>query len=265
MEDQLDKGLEGMPPVEDTGSAGTPPEAGGGSLGSASVPETDADGLPTDNAARTSLGRKLTRYEQQMKEMSESLNRMNEMMMRQMEERSYTPPARHDAFTPAQDEPDDEVVVTTWKDVKRLQEAEERKKTEKQVAYQNQYIRHVKQRPFMVKDTPGDIHAEVEREMMGENARFYPIHTGDPRRDAEINYGLAKAKVLERKYSQAVQKPNVRGDRPTPPAGMTATTRTPAASVKPVQLDEYAEKFVRALGKSPDDPWVQNSLNRKED
>jgi hypothetical protein len=262
MEDQLDKGLEQMPPADEAGSAGVPPEAGGGSAVSADTGAVDADGLPVDNAARTSLGRKLTRYESQMQEMRDSLQRMSDLMMRQQEERSYAPPAR---VNEPVDDPDDEKIVTTWKDVKRLQAAEKRQEEEQRNTYQNTYIRHVKQRPFMVKDTPGDIHVEVERELMGENARFYPKHTEDPRRDAEINYGLAKARVLERKYTQATQKPNVRGDRPTPPTGVTATTRTPAATVKPVELDEYASKFVRALGKSPDDEWVQKSLNRKDE
>jgi hypothetical protein len=222
-------------------------------------PELDADGLPVDNAARSSLGRKLTRYEQQMAEMRDTMNRMNEMLMRQSEER-YTPPAS----SPEHEDDLDDQVVTTFRDVKKLQRIEQDKEIKKQMAYQGVYANQIAQRPFRAKDTPADIHEEIRRELLETNPAQYRKVTMDPMRDAEINYGLAKAKVLERRYSELTQRPNVRGDRPSSPTGVTATTRTAAAPVITEKLDDVSEKFVRAMGAKPEDEWVQNSIKRKD-
>jgi hypothetical protein len=256
-EDQRDQSLEQKPPVPAAANASLWDDEVQSDVGEqpAATPqaELDADGLPTDNAARSSLGRKLTRYEQQMNEMRDSLNRMNDMMSRQMEERQYSPPSR--SFPDGQTEDDlDDQVVTTYRDVKKLQNIEQQKAQQQQIRYQGAYSQYVNERPFRAKDTPADIHDEIKRELLETGSAQYRKHTSNPIQDAEINYGLAKAKVLERRYSEAIGRPNVRG----------ATSRTPAAPVKSEKLDEVSEKFVRAMGANPEDEWVQNSIKRKD-
>ena len=230
-----------------------------------STGEVDQDGLPVDNTARSSLGRKLTRYEQQMGEMRETINRMNDMMTRQMEERQYQPPPSS-GFPGGQPEEEDldDQVVTTYRDVKKLQSIEQRKALQKQMQYQGAYAQYVTQRPFRAKDTPADMHEEIRRELLEDGAARYQVVTGNPVRDAEINYNLAKTRVLEKRYSEVTQRPNVRGDRPSSPTGMTAATRTPASPVPVEKLDEVSEKFVRAMGAKPEDEWVQTSIKRKD-
>lgn len=226
-------------------------------------PEPQIPPEPADNAERSQLGRRLKRVEESLGTLS-SLQTKLDKIAELMEPRA----AGYDSFTtPPGTGPSEEMpqYINTPEDFERYERIKRQKEEAVYERYRQGYVGTVKARGLRDPSTPPDLHAEIEKELLvtGVNNPKYARHTGHPMRDAEINYGLAKAEVLSRRYAQDSTRPNVRGDRANPPSGVTAATRVAGSPAQKVELDEYARKFVSAIGKSPEDEWVQNSLKKK--
>lgn len=218
---------------------------------------------PTDNTERSQLGRRLKRVEESLGTLASLQNKLDKIA-ELMEPRT----AGYDSYAAPRDTgPSEEMpqYINTPEDFERYERIKRQKEEAVYERYKQGYVGTVKARGLRDPSTPPDLHAEIEKELLvtGVNNPKYARHTGHPMRDAEINYGLAKAEVLSRRYTQDVNRPNVRGDRANPPSGVTAATRVAGSPAQKVELDEYARKFVSAIGKSPEDEWVQNSLKKK--
>lgn len=210
-------------------------------------PETDP-GVeePVDNKERSRLGRRFTQLETEFKQQRETLARMEQMLA--------SPHALPSA--PPEDEFDSDKILTVGEFEKY--EQRKREKAERQQAeYRSVYIQTIKSL-----STDPEMHSEIEKELL-TNVAEYPTHTGhkNPMHDARVNYRLARAAVIEKKF--AVTKPNVRGGN-NAATGVTATTRTQAAPKKIVKLDEVTAKFARAMGHSEDSDFVQKSVTRDD-
>lgn len=229
--------------------------------GETTQPQTDAlPAEPVDNAERSHLGRRLKRVEESLGTLG-SLQQKLDKIAELMEPRttSYDPFSAPRETGPTEEMPQ---YINTPEDFRKFQEIEKRKEEVQQERYSKGYVGYVKSRGLRDASTPPELHSEIEKELLVTGISRYMRHTGNPVKDAEINYGLAKAEVLSRKYFNDANRPNVRGDRQNPPAGVTAATRTATPAAPKVELDEYARKFVNALGKSPDDEWVQKSIKK---
>lgn len=192
---------------------------------------------PEENAERSRLGRRLSRQEQEISSMKDTLERLLSVM-----ERKETSNAYEEEIDP--DEP-----LTL-----RKQELLRRKEQENSEFYKRDYIRTI----HGMMDTGGEMHDSIVEELL-TNVSIYPTHTNhsNPIKDASINYRLAEANILKKKVGI---KPNVRGES-TKGAGLSTDVKS-GSSTKKVQLDEYAQKAMKAW--DLDDDFVQNSLNRKE-
>ena len=248
---------EGTSPMEGQGEL---PLGDGETYQPPAEPEIPAE--PVDNAERSQLGRRMKRVEESLGTLSvleQKLSKIAELI--EPRTTSYDPfEAQPRNAGPTEEMPQ---YINTPEDFRKFQEIERKKEEAFNERYSKGYVGYVKSRGLRDASTPPEIHAEVEKELLVTGINRYMRHTGNPIKDAEINYGLAKAEVLSRKYFTDANKPNVRGDRANPPAGVTAATRTAVPATPKVELDEYARKFVSALGKSPDDQRIQNTLNKK--
>lgn len=208
-------------------------------------PEPDVD-EPTDNKERSRLGRRFTQLESEFQQQREILARMESMLA--------SPHALPSA--PPEDEYDSDKILTVG-EFEKYERTKREKAERQQVAYRSSYIQTIKSL-----STDPELHSEIEKEML-TNVAEYPTHTGhqNPVHDARVNYRLARAAVIEKKY--AVPKPNVRGGN-NAPTGVTATTRTQAAPRKTVKLDETTSKFARAMGLDEDSEFVQQSVTRTD-
>ena len=219
-----------------------PPETQGDVDVSAKKVEPDE---PLDNAERSRLGRRFSKLEQDFMETKQMLGRMEELLQ------TRETPARREEDRPPE-------YITTPDDLDKYLEIRQLKEAARQTEYARSYIGTVKTLPT------DDIHDEVLKEMLEDNVSAYLRHTGDPRRDAQINYRLAKAAVLEKKIAAQRAKPNVKGDKEHGATGVTATSRVSPPPKETVELDEWSKKFVKAVGASSDDEWVQKSIKRTD-
>uniref|UniRef100_A0A6M3JVU0 Uncharacterized protein n=1 Tax=viral metagenome TaxID=1070528 RepID=A0A6M3JVU0_9ZZZZ len=208
-------------------------------------PEPDVD-EPVDNKERSRLGRRFTQLESEFGGIKDTLTRMEQMLA--------TPHALPSVLP--EDEYDSDKILTVGEFEKY--ERTKREKSERQQAmYRNTYVQTIKS----LGDDP-DMHAEIEKELL-TNVAEYPTHTGhqSPAHDAKVNYRLARAAVIEKKFS--VPKPNVRGGT-NAATGVTATTRTQSPPKQVVKLDEATSKFAKAMGLAEDSDFVQQSVTRTD-
>lgn len=215
---------------------------------------------PSDNAERSQLGRRVQRMEESLKALSTLESRLGRMMEMMEQGSAFAPPQKHPWETGQPEEMPQ--YINTPEDFEKYERIKRQKEAAESEHYQRGYVGYIRSRGLKDVSTPPDLQSEIEKELLITGRGKYLRHTNDPIRDAEINYGLAKAEVLSRRYSTDANRPNVRGDRPNPPAGVTASTRTAAPPSNNVELDEYSRKFIQALGKDPNDPRVQGALKK---
>lgn len=208
-------------------------------------PEVEPD-EPIDNRERSRLGRRFTQLESELRSTKETLARMEQMLA--------SPQSLPSA--PLDDEYDSDKILTVG-ELEKYERAKQEKRDRQQSVYRSQYVQTIKSL-----STDPDLHAEIEKEML-TNISEYPTHTNhqNPVHDAKVNYRLARAAVIEKKY--AVPKPNVRGGV-NAPTGVTATTRTATPPRKIVKLDEATAKFAKAMGLDEESEFVQQSVTRSD-
>lgn len=209
----------------------------------AEVPGVDE---PTDNKERSRLGRRFTQLESEFQQQRDTLARMEAMLAS-----PHALPA-----APPEEEYDSDKILTVG-EFEKYERTKREKEERRQITYRNSYIQTIKNL-----STDPDMHAEIEKEIL-TNVADYPTHTGhqNPVHDARVNYRLARAAVIEKKY--AVPKPNVRGGT-NAATGVTATTRTTSSPKQVVKLDETTSKFAKAMGLAEDSDFVQQSVTRTD-
>jgi len=198
--------------------------------------------VPEDHP--TKLGRKVKYLEDSL---TTVLNKFDTLMSRFEERGQPGVPA------PAHEEPGQ--VPTYVRETVEYLSKQQKVEQEQQRKYADGYIAAVRKGEDDIDD---DVHAAVEQELLETNFRLYEKHTGDPVRDARLNYNIALAKILKQRTSKG--KPNVKGDQETSPTKLSSNSSNAEPAVKLVEPDEHAAKFIRAMGAKIDDPWVQESL-----
>jgi hypothetical protein len=216
-------------------------------------PQQDSDDT-LDHKERSRLGRRFTKFEQEIDGLKQTIQQMTSVINQRSD------PYVDRAIAPDDDKPPVEY-ITTPQDLEAYEEWRGRQIEKKRNAYANRYVHGIKSMSYM----NNEMHAEIENELL-TNTNEYPTYTkfNDPIYDAKENYLRAENKLLKQKLVGAqVPKPNVRGGSNIP-SGVSTTTRINATPKATVKLDEYASKFVRAMGESEDSDWVQKSVARNE-
>jgi hypothetical protein len=200
-----------------------------------------------DNSEKSKLGRRLKRFEDRFMGVEGTLSRLEMMMSTQPPVREPTPPPDlpQTVYTP-----DDVVKVMDYHNQERARKAEQHR-----AAYEKAYVGTVLQ--MRGNDEQFE---DVAKELLTEGVERYAAHTGNPLKDAQINYKLAKAALLEKRITNA-PKPNVKGEQAVS-TGVSATQRVTPPAGKSVELDPFAKKFVQGLGLNDNDPWVQGVLKK---
>lgn len=215
--------------------------------------------VPEDHP--TKLGRRVSRMEERLESMFDKLDSFMSQSgsgARRAEpetEFGGVPPY----YTPEEDGAPDhlkETVVAVKQELAR----EAQRAEEAQQKYAEKYIREV-EKGFGESDE--ELHNAVVKELLHTNFKAYGKHTGNPDKDARINYGLAIAEVLRRQRTGARPAPNVKGDQQNAPTEVSSATHLGAPPIKKIELDEFSKKFLQAVGAKEDDPWVLESLGRK--
>jgi hypothetical protein len=213
------------------------------------APETEVSpdiDEPVDNKERSRLGRRFTQLESEFGGIKETLTRMEQMLASPQSLPSVPP----------EDEYDSDKILTVG-EFEKYERTKREKEERRQISYKNTYVQTIK-----ILATDHELHSEIEKELL-TNVADYPTHTGhqNPIHDARVNYRLARAAVIEKKYS--VPKPNVRGGT-NAATGVTATTRTQSSPKPVVKLDETTSKFAKAMGLAEDSDFVQQSITRTD-
>lgn len=232
------------PPVE--GNDGVSPSAiealGEERIGGDTPPQPETDS-PSDQQERSRLGRRFTKFEQEMADLKNKLSAVLAMNQRAMQ--------------PVEQETLPEY-VTTPEDVDKVIEARERKLARQYEAYQDVYMKTV----YSLSGLNTELHTEIENELF-TNCDEYPTYSKrkDPAGDARVNYMKAENKLLKSRLNTA-PKPNVRGGN-NAPTGLSGGDRVVNPPKPTIELDPYAKSFLKSLGEDASADWVQNSLGRK--
>lgn len=177
-----------------------------------------------DNKESSRLGRKVKKLEETISELTDLISRME--VAKQTEEEVN---------------PDD--IITVGEMDKYIENRENKKKAER-LQYQQQYaltFTNMNNESFS---------EEIEEEMY---KKFNEVVTGDPKRDAQINFLRAKTSILEKKVGE--KKVPVKGE--TPP-GINTGSKVAAPKKKQKQLDPAAEAFLKKEGLDRD--WVDGAF-----
>jgi hypothetical protein len=235
------------PPVE--GNDGVSPSAiealGEERIGGDTPPQPETDS-PSDQQERSRLGRRFTKFEQEMADLKSQLSTVVSTLT--MTQR---------AMQPAEKEVLPEY-VTTPQDVDMVIEAREKKLARQRDQYATGYIHAV----GSLRHLNPDLHTEIENELL-TNVGEYPTYSKhqDPVSDARVNYMKAENKLLKSRLNTA-PKPNVRGGN-NAPTGLSGGDRVVNPPKPTIELDPYAKSFLKSLGEDASADWVQNSLGRK--
>ena len=202
-----------------------------------------ADPTPVPEDHPTKLGRKVKVLEDSIYQL---LDKFDTMLA--LQERG---PA------PRMDLPDDdpEVDKLVNKTEQRILDKQRRTEEARQ-KYTTAYVRAVRS-GFGEDD---ELHQEIVKELLEANYADYPKHSENPARDAQVNYEMALGRILRRQRKTAQAKPNVQGDRPSAPTAVSSGSSNAAVPKPKIEPDETAAKFLKAMGVSPDEDWVQESL-----
>ena len=213
-------------------------------------PKTDPKQEPVPEDHPSKLGRKVQRLEETQGQLLSALEEMKEMLR----SRPAPTPRREEV----EEDPVEAAIIS--KAVKKTREELTREQSEEADSrrrYVQSYARTIKQ-GFGEEDV--DLHDEVVKELLEVNYNDYPVHTRNPEQDARINYDRALAKVLRRQRLVSQDAPNVKGDKNKAPTGLSSGSQNPAEAKPKIEADEFSSKFLRSLGVSPDEEWVQESL-----
>lgn len=225
------------------------------------TPESDSatpkkDGVPEDHP--TKLGRKVKELTE---EFSSIKSRLDQFLTQQQEVLSRTQERRVESTErPAQPAEDDDIpehIKEVLPYVKRELTRDQEKSEKAKQGWLDSYINAVRKPNPEVDE---ELHKAVVDELLDKNFRAYKRITDDPVYNAQVNYDLAVASILKRQRKGAAAKPNVKGDQENPPLGLSSSSSNVVNPVKKVEPDEFAKKFLRAVGAKEDDPWVQESL-----
>ena len=197
--------------------------------------------VPEDHP--TKLGRKVKFLEDSL---TTVLNKFDTLISRM--ESGQTGPA-----APAHEEPGQ--VPTYVRETVEYLSKQQKVEQEQQRKYADGYIAAIRKGEDDIDD---DVHAAVEQELLETNFRLYEKHTGDPVRDAKLNYNIALAKILKQRTSKG--KPNVKGDQETSPTKLSSNSSNAEPAVKRIEPDEFVLKYCRVNGLDPYSPEIQESL-----
>ena len=204
-----------------------------------------------DQKDRTRLGRKLKALEE---DIHSKFSRIEELLAKRQAEPNPSP-LEDDSGEFVGTKEDVIRVVTDYADRKLKKEQSEASE------YQKKYGDIIVRKGF---DDETD-HEEIIKEMFSKPDEFNLKVTGKPEIDAELNYNKAKSsyyiKVARAKQAEieaAKKKPNVKGQEPSGFSGGSSNDIKPN---NPIQLDEYAEKFLSKLN-SYGTPMSKESIER---
>jgi hypothetical protein len=212
--------------------------------------------VPDDHP--TKLGRRVSNMEARMADMLDKFDTLigkfdNGIPTREAQNSDL-------GYVPLEDDTPDHVKETVVA-VKRELARDAQREQETQQKYAEKYIKAV-QGGFG--DSDEELHNAVVKELLETNFRNYGKHTGNPARDAQLNYEMATAAILRRQRVGQRPIPNVHGDRQNASTELSSSTRLGEPPLKKVELDEFSRKFLKAVGAKEDDPWVLESLGVKK-
>ena len=210
-----------------------------------------------DQKERSRLGRRLSKFEQEFSELKTKMSVLDKLdsFMSQQQQAQYRQPDPQRTVVEDEQLPE---FITTPEDFEKYQMIRQRKQDRQNQLYTSNYVGSIRQMSYI---NP-EMHSEIEKELM-TNVKLYMKHTNDPLQDANINYRIAEANVLKKRMMDSTPRPNIKGGT-TVPTGVTSTTRMAAPPKVVDKLDDYAAKFIKAIGASEDDDWVQQSIKRKD-
>ncbi len=186
---------------------------------------------PADQSERSQLGRRVKRMEDSISSIDRKLS-------------EYF--SGQQSNQPQPDQPDQQI-VSTAADVYKVLENHEKRKEQSRQQYSNEFLKEVQNLSY---DNP-DLHAEVTREMFEvPNSPFNQYRTGNAIADANWNYSRAMQAVLAKKHARPMNQ-QTGGNQPSrqqmTATGVSVGTRTQTSTVPPVQLDEFAARFVKGM------------------
>ena len=192
---------------------------------------------PTDQSERSQLGRRVKRMEDSFNTLAQKLDQYFSVPQQQQYQ---------------QQQPDDpqQQIISTAADVYRVLENHEKRKEMSRQQYSNEFLKEVQNLSY---DNP-DLHAEITREMFEvPNSPFNQYRTGNAVADANWNYSRAMAAVLAKRNAKPTV-PIPQGGQPSRQqqmaTGVSLGTRTQTSTAPPVQLDEFAQRFIQKTGMS---------------
>ena len=232
------------PPEGNDGVSPSAQEAlGEEQIGSDTPPQQESHDPLDDQKERSRLGRRFTKFEQEMAEIKSQLANISNFTMQRGVPQDEKPPVEY---------------ITTPEDIDKYQEWKNAKLARQRDIYASQYVQAVNSFGYM---NP-DLHKEIENELL-TNVSDYPTYSKhqDPMGDARVNYMKAENKILKSRLT-STPKPNVRGGN-NAPTGISGGDRIVNPSKPAVQLDEYSSKFLKSLGEDSSAEWVQKAVSRK--
>ncbi len=213
---------------------------------------------PVPESHPTKLGRKVKEMGERLGKLDSLEEKLNQLMNMNLELSTKLQENRTPASTSSSTEEEiPEHIKEVIPYVRRELSKEQNERESANKKYFDDYVANVKKTRG---DVDEELHKEVVNELLETNFRAYKKIYGDPVIDAQTNYDLAVANILKKQRSGKRTAPNVHGDKETAPLGLSSNSRNSVEPPKRVEPDEFAGKFLRAIGAKVDDEWVQESL-----
>jgi len=207
-------------------------------------PPEDADGLPTDNKARSDLGRKFSALHRRQDEYDLKLDKLLDVL-------TQNQPEPVDDFST--DEPMTKAEAKQY--FKQLQKEEKQAENQQQSKYQNKYD-----------DTLVSLSAEYSNDeanaIFGELTALRYDPSGNAAQDAELNFLKAERAFLKKKVAKPVKKDvPLKGDDPT---GVITNQKTPAKDSPTIKVSAAGQSYLDFVAKKDGSEKAQSlrkSLN----
>jgi len=157
------------------------------------------------------------------------------------------------------EEPIDDEIITTRKDVRRVMQEEKQREVQTQTEsarkYESVYVREIRK----LSEEDEEMGDELLKELFKKESPFNRYITGNPGADARINYAEASRATLKKRIAKP--KPNVKGEKSPVSTNITVTAReSPESTGLPI-LDDFAREFVNKTKMSEES--VKVALGRK--
>jgi hypothetical protein len=220
----------------------------------------DKDGKakgPVPENHPTKLGRKVKEMGERLSKIDSLEDKLNQLMTMNQELSTRLQESRPATRTTEDADEVPEHIREVLPYVKKELSREQHETDTKNRKYYDDYVATVS-KPR--EDVDKELHDAVVDELLTSNFRAYKKVTGDPSVDAQTNYDLAVARILKAQRAGKKTAPNVKGDRQNAPLGLSSGSANDLQPVKKAEPDEFARKFIRAIGAKDDDDWVQESL-----